>query len=198
MIRRIFLGGLTLVAFCGWGCSGDDGPTADVNTAPDAVADAVPDTAPADLSVDVGTPPPDLSQPDVAPSDPGPADTVVVPEDNGPPPPNLAALCVNSGESSGPGLQLLEAAPSTEVVNPMSGAKLPVFVIAPSSGSGPWPVVVVVPGGTGAAAQVANRAGPLVSAGVVTVLPGSWFQRPRPYVRRRAHPLFNFSCLGLN
>jgi hypothetical protein len=36
------------------------------------------------------------------------------------------------------------------------------------------------------------------AAGVVTVLPGSWFQRPRPYVRRRAHPLFNFSCLGLN
>jgi hypothetical protein len=90
--------------------------------------------------------------------------------DIGTSPSKLEALCVNSEELSGPGLQLLEAAPSTEVVNPISGAKLPVFVIAPSSGSGPWPVVVLVPGGIGSAAQIVNRAGPLVSAGVVTVL----------------------------
>lgn len=69
-----------------------------------------------------------------------------------PPAPMTAQASPADKAPGGPGGRSLVAASAT-VTNPTSGANLAVYVSTPTTGTGPWPTLVVVPGGFQAGMQ---------------------------------------------
>ena len=79
-------------------------------------------------------------------------------------------LCEGPVDNESSGAALFSSAPKSELVNPVSGAIFPVYLIQPNNGLSSYKSMVLVPGGTGGAAGLIGRAEQLRSVGILSIL----------------------------
>ena len=80
------------------------------------------------------------------------------------------ALCEKPVDNELSGVALFSSAPKSQLVNPISGAAFPVYLIQPNNGLSSYKSMVLVPGGTGGAAGLIGRAEQLRSVGILSIL----------------------------
>ena len=79
-------------------------------------------------------------------------------------------LCDGPVDNESSGAALFSTVPKSELVNPVSGAIFPVYLIQPDNGLSSYKSMILVPGGTGGAAGLIGRAEQLRSVGILSIL----------------------------
>ena len=79
-------------------------------------------------------------------------------------------LCERPVDNESSGAALFSSAPKSELVNPVSGAIFPVYLIQPNNSLSSYKSMILVPGGTGGGAGLIGRAEQLRSVGILSIL----------------------------